>query len=303
MPNEFSPGTSAAVKTRSDAGMAREEGAEIADREPGVGMRRADRLQPVGTGGRAVIAVAGLARHLGQAVETRPRWHPRWHAHGASHVARGGVNHVAAAARGRVEDGIDDLEVSRAAAQHAAQRIHDRLPVRMPAGAAAARRQPSACPACRCRTGPRRVLWNAACRARPTGSSAIPSMVAMDRPCTCAADTMQAHAWAPSMSTVQAPQSPALHPTLVPVSPRPRRTRSDRRSPGAHARRTAAPFRVNASGACAIVTVSFMRQPRDRPRHTARAPGARARWPHRGDSGRSRARRRWAPARKPRERP
>ena len=43
------------------------------------------------------------------------------------------------------------------------------------------------------------------------------------------------------MSTVQAPQSPALHPTLVPVSPRPRRTRSDRRSPGAHARRTAAP--------------------------------------------------------------
>jgi len=58
------------------------------------------------------------------------------------------------------------------------------------------------------------------------------SMVVTARPSACAVETRQAQACSPSISTVQAPQSPASQPILVPVSPRPSRSVSARLAKG-----------------------------------------------------------------------
>ena len=75
--------------------------------------------------------------------------------------------------------------------------------------------------------------------------AASPSTVVISHPATCPAATRQAQTGSPFSRTVQAPQSPASHPTFVPVSPRSSRsTRESRRVPGA-ATSTARPFTEN----------------------------------------------------------
>ena len=63
--------------------------------------------------------------------------------------------------------------------------------------------------------------WNESWRAasRPPASTS-PSTVMTSRPATCPTGVMQEHTCRPSSNTVQAPQSPASQPTLVPVSAR-----------------------------------------------------------------------------------
>src|SRR5579862_665364 len=63
---------------------------------------------------------------------------------------------------------------------------------------------------------------------------ANPSTVVISHPPICPTATRHEHTGSPFSSTVQAPQSPASHPTLVPVSPRSsRKTRDRRRVPQA----------------------------------------------------------------------
>ena len=94
-------------------------------------------------------------------------------------------------------------------------------------------RPPSACRACRCRTAPRRGRGTTsagppACRRRRPGPR-------RSRPCgprPGPSATRQAQTCSPSSSTVQAPQSPASQPTLVPVRPRSSRSAAARRVTG-----------------------------------------------------------------------
>ena len=67
-----------------------------------------------------------------------------------------------------------------------------------------------------------------------------------ERPAAWASGTMQLQTWAPSSNTVQAPQSPALQPTLVPVRPRSSRSASARRVIGGAATKTGRPLTSNA---------------------------------------------------------
>ncbi len=59
--------------------------------------------------------------------------------------------------------------------------------------------------------------------------------------------TRQAQVCRPSSSTVQAPQSPASQPTLVPVRPRSSRNADASRVTGGPFQAAAQPFRVNAT--------------------------------------------------------
>ena len=67
--------------------------------------------------------------------------------------------------------------------------------------------------------------WAAPCARNAVRSRSVepcgpsPSTVSMRAPSACAVATRQAHTCAPSRSTVQAPQSPASQPILVPVRP------------------------------------------------------------------------------------
>ena len=98
---------------------------------------------------------------------------------------------------------------------------------------AAATRRSSACPACRCRIAPRRGR-----RRRAAGSRARrpdrrgPSTVVTARPSHWPTATMQAQTCSASSSTVQAPQSPAWQPILVPVRPSSSRSASESRRDG-----------------------------------------------------------------------
>ena len=66
----------------------------------------------------------------------------------------------------------------------------------------------------------------------------------MIAPSACALGTRQAHTWAPSSSTVQAPQSPASQPILVPVRPSSPRSVSASETNGAAAVLAGLPFSV-----------------------------------------------------------
>ncbi len=55
------------------------------------------------------------------------------------------------------------------------------------------------------------------CKRAPVGDCCNPSTVVISFPATCPTATRQAQTGSPSKRTVQAPQSPASHPTLVPV--------------------------------------------------------------------------------------
>ena len=113
----------------------------------------------------------------------------------------------------------DDLAVAGAAAEHAAERIAD-LGLAGPGISLQQRgRGDQQRPACRCRIAPRHVQGRTiagptACRWRG------PRPCAPREPAADAAGTRQAQTGSPSSSTVQAPQSPASQPTLVPVSRR-----------------------------------------------------------------------------------
>ncbi len=71
-----------------------------------------------------------------------------------------------------------------------------------------------------------------------------PSTVSIDAPPACAVGTRQAHTCWPSRSTVQAPQSPASQPILVPVRPSSLRSVSASDANGAATAVTGRPFSV-----------------------------------------------------------
>ena len=122
-------------------------------------------------------------------------------------------------------------------------------------------------------------------RRQPAVAAQGPRRSSTARPATWPTGTRQAQTGSPSSSTVQAPQSPASQPTLVPVRPRSSRsTCGQPRDRRAVPRRRPAPFRVKRAR-------RFMRaQPLAAAR---RSSGERRR---RGDRRRCRARRRSARA-------
>jgi len=87
---------------------------------------------------------------------------------------------------------------------------------------------------------------NACCNLEPTFVSASPSTVVTSHPSACPVATRHAQTGSPSSSTVQAPQSPASHPTLVPVSPSSSRSTRESRCTGELETVTARPFTRNA---------------------------------------------------------
>ncbi len=109
--------------------------------------------------------------------------------------------------------------------------------------------RPSACPACRCRTAPHRARGTRAAGgtarrrcASPSTVSHAPSLRPARRP------PGRSRPGAPSSSTVQAPQSPALQPTLVPVRPSRSRSTSDSALAGMRDRPgTGSPFELRAA--------------------------------------------------------
>ena len=164
-------------------------------------------------------------------------------------------------------------------------------PAPRPAAASrpAIRSPPSACPACRCRIAPRHGAGRRAAARRPCGVAARPSTVVTARPAAWASGTRQAQAWAPSSSTVQAPQSPASQPTLVPVRPSWSRSTALSRVAAAAATAWAVPFTVSR------MAWAVMPRPRSAasvPRRGAAAParhgGDRRRWPARRRSAQAR---------------
>ena len=92
---------------------------------------------------------------------------------------------------------------------------------------------PSACRACRCRTAPRRARGTISAAPRECRLGARLSTVSTVRPAIWPIATRHAQTCRPSSRTVQAPQSPASQPTLVPVRPRSSRSAAARRVTGA----------------------------------------------------------------------
>src|SRR5579872_1560178 len=113
------------------------------------------------------------------------------------------------------------------------------------------------------------------CRRPNSGGRARnPSTVVISQPSAWPVATRHAVTGSPSSSTVQAPQSPASHPTLVPLSPRFSRSTFDSRSTGLTANSTACPFTVKLSRvpvlAFGVSTVAISALPHARiqsPRH------------------------------------
>src|SRR5260370_17674168 len=101
---------------------------------------------------------------------------------------------------------------------------------------------------------------NACCNFPPTFVSANPSTVVTSHPSTCPVATRHAQTGSPSNRTVQAPQSPASHPTLVPVSLSSSRSTRDSRCNGELETHTTRPFTRNAMN-CASVSARGSRVP------------------------------------------
>src|SRR6202795_4974256 len=87
---------------------------------------------------------------------------------------------------------------------------------------------------------------NACCNLAPTEVSPTPSTVVPSHLSTCTVATRHAQTGSPSNRTVQAPQSPASHPTLVPVSPSPSRSTRGSRCNGELETTTSRPLTRNA---------------------------------------------------------
>src|ERR1700687_1591403 len=144
-------------------------------------------------------------------------------------------------------------------------------------------------------------LRNACCTLPPTDvpedvRTASPSTVVTSHPSTCPVATRHAQTGSPSNSTVQAPQSPASHPTLVPVSPSSSRNTRDSRCHGELETATARPFTRNTID-CPSVAVLGSRVPAiSRTPHRSSTPSALAavmhpsgirRWPAHRQSARA----------------
>ena len=168
----------------------------------------------------------------------------------------------------------DDLAVAGAAAEHAAERVLDLGFGRLRIAFEQRRRRRPAGLACRCRIAPRhargrRPAAPTACRWRDLRRSA-PSGPRAD-----AAGTRQAQTGSPSRSTVQAPQSPASQPTLVPVSRSSSRSTADSRVTGwngdrhrraVHLEGDRMPMRVHAA-TVSRVSANGLPRPMQRARH------------------------------------
>ena len=226
-----------------EIGMAREQRAEVADREASARVRRADRANRehrLPRSGRPRIgAEFGLpgdprdAVDLGQA---RPDGGP------GGRVGCG--DGAGATGRGRRRDRLDDLAVAGAPAEDAAQRVMDlglaglgvageqvvgghEHPRRADAALGGPGLQEGSL------EGAQRVeLTSAVAGVARRAAPASPSTVRTSPPAAWAIGTRQAHTWRPSSRTVQAPQSPASQPTFVPVRPRSSRRTSDEATHG-----------------------------------------------------------------------
>ncbi len=270
--------------------LARPHRRQVAEREAGAGMRRAHHAHPQRVGGSLVGAEPVGAGHLGPAVDPmQPR------ADGASgrHLGRPLRRHPA----GHIHDRVDDLEIAGAAAQHAADAVLHLLP-----GAASARGS-SRSAAAISMPGVQMPHCAAPCSRKARRSRSVsprgptPSTVWMTAPSACAVGTRQAHTCSPSRITVQAPQSPASQPILVPVRPSSWRSVSASDANGAASTVVGCPFSVKATvtasrcGARSCITPpSAAGGPSAPSADRASAPA-----PPRAGRRRSRGCRRWAP--------
>ena len=140
--------------------------------------------------------------------------------------------------RAGVEDGGDDLAVAGAAAEHAAERVHDLgLGRARRARQQGGRRHQHAGRADAALGGA--VAQEGGLQARTAVGRPSPSTVVTRRPPRWRPAVRQAQTGLPSSSTVQAPQSPASQPTLVPVRPSSSRSTSASRRAGGRRQATA----------------------------------------------------------------
>ncbi len=221
-PEAVAPGDVGGGEDGRDPRPGRRPGCQVAEAEGGVGVRRAHRLQHQPAGAPDVGAEGLAARRpwrgrRGAAAGRRPRRRPpAAPRRGARRRRRrprrrscgsrcSGRARRRAPPRPRPAPGRGTRAISALAAIS--------MPgVQMPHCAAPWRR-------------------NAAC-SRASPAPASPSTVVTARPATRAAGVRQAQTGWPSTSTVQAPQSPASQPTLVPVSPASSRSTSESRRVG-----------------------------------------------------------------------
>ena len=216
-------------------------GAEIADPEARPVVRRAhQRAATSASGGPAVGAVDLRPVDLAPPVEPR-----RSRAPTAPCLGRQRTPPASAAA----STASDDLPVAGAAAQHAASASSTSArPGRATRAEQVGRRHQHprrADPALRRAVRQERLAQ----RGRTAGPPPAPRPSSRRRPAPGRAARRQAQTCSPSSSTVQAPQSPALQPTLVPVRPRSSRSTSASRRNGAASTATARPFTVKATPA------------------------------------------------------
>jgi hypothetical protein len=184
---------------------------DVAKNERGVRVRRSDRKRRQRFGRPFVSAENFRAQEFAGAVEARDTLPHR--------VARRQLCNITSAEMMCLFNGVEYRAIPGAAAQHAGERVLDRLL----AGPDFPSQQ---------RDRGSKDTWraNAALRSamgvqsraqlRTIASSSLrPSIVSIERPSVCPTAVKQAHTASPSISTVQAPQSPASQPTLTPVSP------------------------------------------------------------------------------------
>ena len=186
-----------------DTGMGGDIGRKIAQPEGGAVMGRADGPDPQCIGGTASAPKRSVPSTLGAPSSRAMAAPTAWPCSGLllrNDPALRGIFHR-----------IDDLGIARAAAEDAAQRIGDhlaagcRLALQQGRGGNQHARRADA--ALRC-TARQEGLLQHCTLGRVVAAS--PSMVTMLAPSACAAGTRQAQAVSPSISTVQAPQSPGV---------------------------------------------------------------------------------------------
>ena len=215
-------GTSAAVSTRARPECRRRKALERAEGEARAGMGRAHDAQPEASAGT----------HRRRSARRRSAWRRRRAWRCARPPPRPRPAPAAATTLPTSSNGIDDLAIAGAAAEHAAERILDLALGSACDCAAAGWRRPSACPGVQMPHWAAPWRWKDSCSSLNMPPGAQPLDGRRHRgPRTWPSGTRQAQTCSPSSSTVQAPQSPALQPILVPVRPRSSRSTSEQ-APG-----------------------------------------------------------------------